>query len=129
MNRETVKARVMASIEPQLDRLGRMQAEYEPRIIGKHHPEYDTLSGRLHYISRRLQRLMSDIGVQLTRLPYRDHTGPGVVFLLEVNCKNPGCDYWDRGRDHDLVMRDFNKHREECNAQGGRLSLQAPQAL
>jgi hypothetical protein len=54
MKKEIIDQRILAAIQPQLDALEHLFHRYSPRIIGKHHPEYDTVTGRLHHTLRRV---------------------------------------------------------------------------
>lgn len=63
MNRAVIEERIQAAIQPQLDALEHLFHRYSPRIIGKHHPEYDTVTGKLHHTLRRVSTsLRASIG-------------------------------------------------------------------
>lgn len=53
LSQNSIHERIQQAIAPQLRQLDHLIDSYTPRIIGKHHPEYDTLFGRLHYQMRR----------------------------------------------------------------------------
>lgn len=112
MTPKEIKARIFAAVQPQLDALEAHHDRLMPmsaRVIGKHHPEYDTVPGRINNITRRIKRLMG-LSFALA-VP----AGSGSA-RLRVNCPNPNCSYTDSGYDHDLIMADFNKHRALCRA-------------
>lgn len=66
----TVRARIMASIQPVLDKADAYYDHYRPlsdQVIGKHHPLYDTLAGKLSYLQRQLSQFEDKVEAQRMR--------------------------------------------------------------
>lgn len=111
MHIEEIRTRIAVAVKPQLDALEALHDRLIPisaRVIGKHHPEYDTVPGRINNITRRLSRLLGDVW------KLQAPAGPEVLAHLKVNCPSPTCEHEDAGYDHDVIMADYRKHRAEC---------------
>ena len=60
----TIEQRVMAAIRPTLEKADVLIDSYMPdkyRVIGKHHPEYDTFNGQIKHVRHMLLRLMESL--------------------------------------------------------------------
>ena len=55
-NTMTIEDRIQAAIKPVLDRAEELFTEYAPKVIGKHHPLYDSPLGRNHHYKRKNSR-------------------------------------------------------------------------
>lgn len=125
MTPKEIKARIFAAVQPQLDALEAHHDRLMPmsaRVIGKHHPEYDTVPGRVNNITRRLRLLLGDAW-KLNVPAGRPRVG--LMNRLEVQCPNRGCTYEDSGYDYALIMTEYRKHRHECGSPGAPAILAA----
>ena len=71
LDRAEIDRRIHEAVAPVLARADALVESYLPddfRVIGKHHPQYDTLYGRLHYFTRKLREFNDRMEADLIRL-------------------------------------------------------------